>query len=59
MKPYHEGVRAFYKPKFKKTEKGYLLEENPYPKDTKEHRDWEFGFSKAFYENLRARSYGV
>lgn len=30
--------------------KGYLT--NPYNKDTPKHRDWEFGFNKAYFRNL-------
>ena len=62
MKPFHEGRRAFRKPKFEQTEKGYILEGNPYEKNTKDHRDWEFGFNKGYYENLEKlgeRSIGV
>lgn len=52
MKPFHEGQRAFRKPNFRQTKRGYILEGNPYEEDTKDYRDWEFGFSKAFYDNL-------
>jgi len=53
MKPFHEGRRAFNKPKFTKTEKGYVLEGNPYKDGTKDHTDWEFGYNKSYYENLQ------
>jgi hypothetical protein len=42
MKPYDEGYRAF--------RKGQLS--NPYNKDTSRYRDWEFGFNKAYFDNL-------
>jgi hypothetical protein len=25
---------------------------NPYTRDTPKHRDWEFGFNKAYFRNL-------
>lgn len=52
MSAFHEGMRAFNKPRFKRTKKGYLLEENPYEEDTKDYRDFEFGYNKAYYANL-------
>lgn len=52
MKPFYQGRKAFYSPKFNKTEKGYILEGNPYKENTKDNRDWEFGYNKAYYENL-------
>jgi|TARA_R110002012_G_scaffold287532_2_gene479930 hypothetical protein len=42
MKPYDEGMKAF------KT--GRLG--NPYSKNTKQNRDWEMGFNKAYFYNL-------
>jgi len=42
MKPYEKGFDAF--------KKGNLG--NPYPINTKQHRDWEFGFNKAYFKNL-------
>lgn len=58
MKPYHLGRKAFKKGKLG----------NPYEQDTKDYRDYEFGFNKEYFENLkrvqrkeklRARSSGV
>lgn len=59
MKPFHQGRRAFNKPKFVKTKKGLILEGNPYPENTKDHRDWEFGYNKAYYENLEETKSGT
>ena len=42
MKPYEKGFDAF--------KKGNLG--NPYPINTKQHKDWEFGFNKAYFKNL-------
>lgn len=42
MKPFEEGWQAF--------KRGNLG--NPYPVDTQSHRDWEFGFNKAYFKNL-------
>jgi hypothetical protein len=52
MKPFHQGQRDFKYPKFRKTKKGYILEGNPYEENTKDYRDYEFGYNKAFYNNL-------
>jgi hypothetical protein len=54
MKPFNEGIKAF--------KEGRL--ENPYKQDTKDYRDWEFGFNKAYFSNLervqsRGRGYQV
>ena len=43
MKPFHEGKRGFYT--------GSLS--NPYPKNSIRHRDWEYGFNVAYFENLK------
>lgn len=42
MRPYNEGRAAF--------KEGRLG--NPYPQNTKNNRDWEHGFSRAYFENL-------
>tara|TARA_R110002153_G_scaffold21170_3_gene70962 strand:- start:1857 stop:2036 length:180 start_codon:yes stop_codon:yes gene_type:complete len=42
MKPYEKGYEAF--------KKGNLG--NPHPVNTKQNRDWEFGFNKAYFKNL-------
>jgi hypothetical protein len=54
MKPFNEGIKAF--------KEGRLG--NPYRENTKEYRDWEFGFNKAYFSNLeriesRGRGYQV
>lgn len=42
MKPFEQGWQAF--------KKGNLG--NPYEANTQQHRDWEFGFNKAYFSNL-------
>jgi hypothetical protein len=42
MKPYHEGRQAFRKGRIG----------NPYKENTKDYRDWEFGWNKGYYQNL-------
>lgn len=42
MKPFEQGWQAF--------KKGNLG--NPYETNTQQHRDWEFGFNKAYFSNL-------
>ena len=42
MKPFNEGIKAF--------KEGRLG--NPYRENTKDYRDWEFGFNKAYFSNL-------
>jgi hypothetical protein len=42
MKAYDEGYRDF--------KKGNL--ENPYREGTNRHRDWQFGFNRAYFANL-------
>lgn len=42
MKPFDEGQRAF--------KKGQLT--NPYNPDTSRHRDWQWGFDRAYFDNL-------
>jgi len=42
MKPFEEGLRAF--------KRGDLV--NPYNQDTSRYRDWQFGFDRAYFENL-------
>ena len=42
MKPFNEGIKAF--------KEGRLG--NPYKENTKDYRDWEFGFNKAYFSNL-------
>jgi hypothetical protein len=46
MRPFNEGYRAFME--------GNLA--NPYKENTKENRDWEYGFNKAYFTNLERRS---
>lgn len=41
MNAFEQGYQDFAK--------GNLI--NPYNKDTPKHRDWEFGFNKAFFRN--------
>jgi hypothetical protein len=49
MKPFNEGIKAF--------KEGRLG--NPYRQNTKDYRDWEFGFNKAYFSNLeRVQSRG-
>jgi hypothetical protein len=51
MKPFFEGQRAFRNPRFYKGKNGKLiLEANPYKEDTKDYKDWEYGFQKAYFE---------
>lgn len=45
MKPTNEGRKAF--------RKGDLA--NPYPVNTDNHRDWQFGFDRAYFTNLEKR----
>jgi hypothetical protein len=40
-KPFNQGYKGFLI--------GNLT--NPYVRNTKEHRDWEFGFNKAYFKN--------
>ncbi len=42
MKPFDEGRLSF--------KKGQLT--NPYNADTSRYRDWQFGFDRAYFENL-------
>lgn len=42
MKPFDEGRLAF--------KRGNLV--NPYNPNTSRHRDWQFGFDRAYFENL-------
>lgn len=42
MNAFEEGYKDFGK--------GQLV--NPYNKNTPKHRDWEFGFNKAWFRNL-------
>ena len=39
--PFNQGYRGFLV--------GNLT--NPYPQNTKDYRDWEFGFNKAYFKN--------
>ena len=41
VKPYNKGYRDFLD--------GNL--DNPYNKNSKEYRDWELGFNKAYFKN--------
>ena len=43
MKPFQKGADCF--------NKGRLG--NPYPPTTTDHRDWEYGFNKAYFINLK------
>lgn len=45
MKPTNEGRKAF-----RKGEVG-----NPYPPDTDQYRDWQFGWDRAYFANLDKR----
>lgn len=42
MKPFDEGRLSF--------KKGQLT--NPYNPETSRYRDWQFGFDRAYFENL-------
>ena len=42
LSPYHKGAKDFYW--------GKLV--NPYPPDTQDSRDWQFGFNKSYFSNL-------
>ena len=42
MKPYDQGKEAFIKGKLG----------NPYKKDTRPNKDWEFGFNTEYFKNL-------
>lgn len=46
MRPFSEGMKAF---------KGGRLD-NPYKKDTKDYADWEYGFNRAYFQNLEKLS---
>ena len=60
MKPFHEGQRAFKNPRFYRGKTGnLLLEGNPYKENTKDYRDWEYGFQTNYYNNLGEGSQGV
>jgi len=48
MKPFDEGYRAF--------KRGNVV--NPYHKNTVRNRDWEFGFNKAYFDNLKELEIG-
>ena len=43
MKPFDEGRLAF--------KRGQLT--NPYNPDTSRHRDWQFGFDRAYFDHLK------
>jgi len=43
MKPFDEGRLAF--------KRGNLV--NPYNADTSRHRDWQFGFDRAYFDHLK------
>jgi hypothetical protein len=47
MRPFNEGYQAF--------KEGNL--DNPYNKNTKNHKDWEYGFTKAYHANLERIGY--
>jgi hypothetical protein len=40
--PFHRGLKDF----------GLGNISNPYPKNTQDNRDWEFGFNKSYFTNL-------
>lgn len=42
MKNVRRGMSDFYK--------GNIV--NPFREDTTDHREWQFGFNRAYYENL-------
>jgi hypothetical protein len=42
MKPFEEGIRAF--------KRGTIV--NPHQPDSNRYRDWQFGFDRAYFENL-------
>ena len=42
MKNVRRGMSDFYK--------GNIT--NPFPEDTTDHREWQFGFNKSYFENL-------
>ena len=42
MKPFSQGIRDF--------KAGQIS--NPFTTNTNRHRDWQFGFNKAYFENL-------
>lgn len=42
MRPFERGKRAFWK--------GDIS--NPYPDDSIEHREWQYGFDRAYFNNL-------
>ncbi len=43
MKPFHKGIEAFKRGKIG----------NPYNPNTTDHRDWEHGFNRAYFSNLK------
>jgi hypothetical protein len=43
MRPFDQGKKDFYKGKLS----------NPYDKGSRNNRDWEYGFNKAYFENLK------
>ena len=42
MRPFERGKRAFWK--------GDIS--NPYPDDSIEHREWQYGFDRQYFQNL-------
>jgi hypothetical protein len=43
MKPFDEGAKAF--------KRGNVV--NPYNVDTARHKDWQFGWDRAYFDNLK------
>jgi hypothetical protein len=43
MKPFNRGVLDF--------KRGHIV--NPFNTGTQRYRDWEYGFNKAYYENMK------
>lgn len=45
LRPFEKGKRAFWN--------GQIG--NPYPADSVEHREWQYGFDRAYFNNLQMR----
>ena len=50
MSAFKDGMRAFRRPQ--KQGEHYFITANPHPEGLPQNKEWELGFSKAFYGNL-------
>lgn len=53
MKPFHKGRKEFRNPKLETVNGRTVLKGNPYDEGTKDYRDYEFGWQKAYFENQK------